>query len=158
MTDQNDRKNFQDLLFESIVPKVEMISLALVGLGILFKILSLEGTTEIFMIALSTYAAVCYLRGFEKTELQGWFNKMITKFSGISSAVLVIGTLFLTLNLPGHIDMLTIGVPSFSIAFLVIIFKHVNSASAEYKKMLDGNIKTILVVGLVFLATYYLQF
>ncbi|HNP19229.1 MAG TPA: hypothetical protein PKL31_12390 [Fulvivirga sp.] len=156
MKEKKELNTFKDLLYDVILPKVELISLILLAIGILFKISHFQGAPQLLMISMSTYAAVCYLRAFEKIELQGAFNKFLLKIGAISSSVLVIGALFLILRLPGAINMLEIGIPVFAIFLIFIIVKFLNSESGVYKKILFRNLKTVVVVSVVYLVTLYL--
>ncbi len=153
MEEKNEKKTFKDLLYETILPKVEWISLILVAISVLFKIFHLQGTSELLMISLSTYAAVCYLSAFEETELQGVLNKFIVKAGGIASAVVVIGMLFLVLSLPGGINMLEIGVPALCIIIIITFIKSLNSESGVYKKLLIRYGKTIIILSAVYLVS-----
>ncbi|MEQ8924621.1 MAG: hypothetical protein RLO81_02345 [Fulvivirga sp.] len=149
-------KGFASLLFETIIPKVELISLVLVLVSILFKMLHLQGTAELLMISLSTYAVVCFVRAYQPIESDGAIDKLIIKFGGISSAILVIGVLFLMLSLQGSSEMLWIGGVTFGITMALIIIKSSNSANSLYKKLVSQYIKTLAVVSVVYYSSYLL--
>jgi hypothetical protein len=154
MENKKGIKTFKDLLYEVIIPKVEVISLIILALSILFKILKLQGAPELLMISLSTYAGTTYLKAFVKTELQGWLDNLLIKIGAISSAVLIIGILFLILNLSGSIEMLTIGSISLGISIIVIFIKFLKSEKTYYKKLLIQHTKTIVIV----IGVYLLKF
>lgn len=156
MKEAKKTKGFKDLLFEVILPKVELISLILISIGVLFKILKLQGTNELFMISMSTYAMVCYLSGFKKTNFESNFDKALIKFGGIASAVLVIGTLFLILKLPGAREMFSIGAPAFIIASIVTLIRKTTSESEEYKFYLKGYFKTFGIVTTLYLLILFI--
>ncbi|MEQ9167992.1 MAG: hypothetical protein RLO12_17155 [Fulvivirga sp.] len=155
--ENKESRNFKDLLFEVIIPKVDIISILLIAVALMFKIFKLQGTSELFMISMSAYAGVCYLSAFKPSGLQSAFNKFIIKFGGISSAVLIIGTLFLILNLPGGKEMFTIGVPAFIIAFVFVLIKNTQSESEELKKIIARHFKTFAVVTAIYLVAFYLK-
>lgn len=153
---ETKKKDFSDLMFEVIIPKIEIISIVLIAISILFKLLHLQGTNEMFMISMSTYAVICYLSAFQKNKFEGVFNQFIVKLGGIASAVLVIGTLFLILSLKGGQEMFMIGVPAFILAFIAILYKNTNTESEEYKKILIRHSKTFVIVAVIYLVTFYL--
>lgn len=157
MKEEQGLKGFKELLFETILPKIEMISLILIAVSILFKILHLQGTVELLMISLTTYAITCYLAGFEKTELTSWLDQLILKVGAISSAIVVIGLLFLLLQLSGAYQMLIIGTPIFAIALILVLVKFLNSESEVFKKVLIKHVKTVAVVSIVYLVMLYLN-
>ncbi|MTI39630.1 hypothetical protein [Fulvivirga lutimaris] len=153
--ENKESRNFKDLLFEVILPKVDMISILLIAVSLMFKIFKLQGTSELFMISMSAYAGVCYLSAFKPSDLQSAFNKFIIKFGGISSAVLIIGTLFLILNLPGGKEMFTIGVPAFIIAFVLVLIKNTSAETDEYKSILKRHFKTFTIITVIYLVALY---
>lgn len=157
MTETKDKKDFKDLLIEVILPKIELISIILIGIGILFKLLQLQGAQEIFMISMSTYAIVCYLNSFQKYNLDGMLNQFIIKLGGIGSTVLIIGTLFIVLALPGANEMFTIGAPAFTLAFILALFRNLSSESDAYKKIILRHFKTFAIVAIIYLVTFYLN-
>lgn len=156
MSKQQESKTFNDLIFEVILPKVNILSILLIAVALMFKLFKLQGTKELFTISMSSYAAVCYLGAFKKNNLDGYFNKFIFKLGGITSAVLVIGTLFLILNLPGGKEMFTIGVPAFIIAFILTLVKNMNTESEEYRDILKRYFKTFAIITTIYLVAIYL--
>ncbi|QSE99257.1 hypothetical protein [Fulvivirga lutea] len=156
MNESEEKKGFKDLLFEVILPKVELISLVLVLVSIVFKMLHLQGTPELLMISLSTYAVVCFLRGYQPIDSDSTLDKIIVKFGGVGSAILVIGVLFLMLSLPGYSEMLWIGGVTFGITMGLIIVKSSNRESELYKKLVSQYLKTLAVVSVVYYSSYLL--
>ena len=154
---ETKKKDFKDLLFEVILPKIELMAIIVIAISILFKLLHLQGTNEMFMISLSIYAIVCYLGSFRKYAVEGMVSQLIIKLGGIASAVLCIGTLFLVLGLPGGTEMFTIGAPAFILAFILTLFKNTNSDSEEFKKILIQHLKTFVIVAVIYLITFYLN-
>lgn len=156
MENKKEFQSFKDLLFELILPRVELISLVLIVIALWLKVFKIQGAADIFMISMSTYAGTCHLSAFKPSNITGHFGKLIIKLGGIASAILVIGTLFLILNLHGGKQMFTIGAPAFVIAFILTLIKNTNSESEEYKDMLKRHFRTFGIITIVYLVAIYI--
>ena len=64
MTDNSEKQDFKDLLRNFILPKVELISMAVIVIAFGLKFVNEEAFQNAIMIGLTSLAIVNYLRSF----------------------------------------------------------------------------------------------
>lgn len=145
------QKGFKELLAEIILPKVEMISIAILVIAILFKYLETKGYPELISISLTTLAVTNYLIAFSPTQGETSLTFIITQKIGfISCSIAIVGIMFTELSLPGNTTMLAIGGVTVGLACLSTGVLYFQKNSAIVRKMLIR----FLVVFVTTLMTY----
>lgn len=108
------KSDFSELLFKKIIPRVQLIALAVSIIGLFFYFQNLAGAQDMLMTGLSTLAGTLFLSAFAMVPVspESKHNPIafiLYKVLYISAAVIVIGILFYVLKLNGYKEMLLIG-------------------------------------------------
>jgi hypothetical protein len=101
---------------------IELCLAALTFAGIALKLSGVAGGEEIMMITMSTLSVYYFLSAYFTPLTDQVFGQIATKVVGIASAVCVNGLLFGWLHMPGASEMLLIGVSSFALAGLLLLY------------------------------------
>jgi hypothetical protein len=116
-----EKNNFKDLLRDIILPKVEIISVVLIVVAIVFKQFGLEGFETIFTIGLSNLAIVAYLGAFlYKTD--NLAQIFVVRIGHIACSIALVGIMFTALSFPGNEPMLSIGGISLAMATVALAY------------------------------------
>jgi len=121
------RKN---LLYDTVLPRVELASWPLAMIGLSLKYLLVEASNSMLVVGLGNLACIYYLQTFapnvKETDdafisqytpvnvstQQNFIQFTLTKIAGIASAVTLIGILFKLLFWKGSATMLLVGILS----------------------------------------------
>jgi hypothetical protein len=151
------KANFGELLSQTILPKVHLISLLVSAIGLVFHFLNLNGKVDILTIGFSSLAAVYFLSAFTRVSIpagnQHSTNALLLyKLIYISTSVILIGVLFYILQMEGYQNMLMIGCGTLGIGVLgAAILVGTNKANMVI-------LKRPLIIGLpmILLGAYFL--
>ena len=99
------------------------IELLLVSLSIvsLLAFYSHIDSGQIVMMAMTTLAIFYFISGYLTPDLEGNFGSIIFRIASVSSAVIVLGFLFVVLKYEGAEQMMLIGGTSIAIVFVSLI-------------------------------------
>ena len=129
-----EQKGFKDLLRDIIIPKMEIISVAIIIIAFILKYFEASGYVSILSIGLTTLAITSYLFAFlYKTE--GVLENMVLKMGHIACSISIVGFLFRLLHLPGNQPMLNIGAGSLAIATVAMIYLVTQTQSKKHRQI-----------------------
>ncbi|MBX2897468.1 MAG: hypothetical protein KF763_18645 [Cyclobacteriaceae bacterium] len=119
-----EKANFGELLAKTILPKVQLISLLITAIGLVFHFLNLSGSADMLMIGLSTLAATFFLSAFAvvnpaSTSKHNGNALLLYKLMYLGASVVLIGALFYILKLEGYQQMLLVGCVTLGGAIIV---------------------------------------
>lgn len=123
---------------------IEIILVALMLVACIFKFLNLAVGDDALTISMTALAGFYFLQAFiYSTDSQ--YIQIPNKIFSIGSAVCVIGLLFTFLHLPGAKEQVMIGLISFAVSGLTIIFLAVTGRAQKFIPVL---IRLVVLGGL----------
>ncbi|MEP4531641.1 MAG: hypothetical protein ABJ004_01055 [Cyclobacteriaceae bacterium] len=141
-----EQKGFKDLLRDIIIPKMEIISVAIIIIAFVLKYFEASGYASIFSIGLTTLAITSYLYAFlYKTE--GFLENLVLKTGHIACSISIIGFLFTLLHLPGNQPMLNIGSAALAIATVAMIYLMTQSQSKKHRQITIRFVAILLLIA-----------
>jgi hypothetical protein len=115
---------------------IELFLAALTLAGIALKISGVAGGEEIMMITMSILSVFYFLSGYFAPLTDNYFGMIATKVVAIASAMCVVGLLFSWLHMPGASEMLLIGVSSFIITGLILLYFWLTTRDLKFVPLL----------------------
>lgn len=154
MNESQERKGFKELLVETIIPKVEKISLAVFAAGSLLLLANIPGGRNASAIALNTLALTYFVTPYLYNKGNHVNTDLIVlKIGFIASSIIMIGSMYALLGFRGADQMLNIGLIASAIATLFLTYRiysnTIDSLKEPWVRLVIG-----LVIGFLHYSVY----
>jgi|GEM_PF-5152764 len=130
---QEVQQSFQDLLGNTILPKVESISVIVLSIGVILKYFEIGKPDPVFGISLTTLAVTSFLQS-SLTKGENLLQTVTYKVGFISCSISIVGVMYTLLSLPGNMPMLKIGTGALGVATTLLIYQILKAPTDELKK------------------------